>query len=462
MPDTELWRRPATELATLIAEGQVSSREVVEAHLERIDEVNGRLNAITVLRADDARAEADAADASEPSGPLHGVPVTIKENVDQIGYATTQGLAAFADAYPTHDAVTVTRITAAGAIPIGRTNMPELGLRVSTDNSFRGLTRNPWHPHHTAGGSSGGEGAAIASGMSPLGIGNDIGGSIRNPALCSGVLGLKPGFGRVPRVSSVPPEDPGISGQLMSVEGPLARTVADLRLAFEVLAGPSRRDPKVAPAPLTGPCVPRRVGVVRCVPGVDIDPGGLAAIDTAARALADAGWELHEIEAPELERVADVWVHLLAFDVADTAPLLEGIMGEAEMVGLQALVDAVRADFPPQLVLAERHRLQRRWSAMFEDTPVVLGPGWTKPPFLHGADIVDGHQLDVIGERLGFVVPGNALGLPVLAMATSVHDGLPAGVQIYADQWREDLCLEAGAVIEAAVGTLGPIDPTWD
>lgn len=460
---TELWKRTALELASMIADGDVSSREVVEAHLDRIDEVNPRLNAITVDLTQEARRAADAADAAaDRPGPFHGVPFTIKENVDQVGFATTNGIEAFANAMPTLDAVTVERMKAAGAVPIGRTNMPEFGFRVSTENRFRGLTRNPWDHDRTAGGSSGGEGSAIASGMSPLGIGNDIGGSIRNPALCCGVAGMKPGYGRVPRVSSLPPEDPTIAAQLMAVEGPLARSVEDLRAAINVMSGSSPSDPRTADVPLVGPPTAKRAGVVRSVPQTEVHPSSLAAVDASATALAQAGWEVVDIDAPELDRIAEVWLHMLAFDFGVALPVFEAVMGLDEMRVLRTLVAEADAEaLPPQLMFAERHRLQRVWAQMFADTPVVIGPGWTKPPFAHHADIEPGNEVGLLPQYLGFVVPANALGLPALAMTTAVVDGLPAGVQIYADHWREDLCLDAGAQIESVTGVVAPIDPVW-
>lgn len=461
---TELWKRTALELAALIASKDVSSREVVDAHLGRIEAVNGRLNAITVDQTAAARRAADLADATkEARGPFHGVPFTIKENIDQVGYATTNGIEAFAGAMPSQDAVTVERMKAAGAVPIGRTNMPEFGFRVSTENRFRGLTRNPWDHDRTAGGSSGGEGSAIASGMSPIGIGNDIGGSIRNPALCCGVAGMKPGYGRIPRASSLPPEDPTIAAQLMAVEGPMARSVADLRVATEIMAGSSPRDPRTADVSFVGASTPKRAGIVRSVPHTSVHPSSLAAVDAAAAALAASGWEIVDIEAPELERIGEIWLHMLAFDFGVALPVFETVMGPNEMRVLRALVaEADVESLPPQLMFAERHRLQRVWAQMFLDTPVVVGPGWTNPPFLHQADIEPGNEVTLLPQYLGFVVPANALGLPALAMTTAVVDGLPAGVQVYADHWREDLCLDAGMAIEASCGVAGPIDPVWN
>ncbi|MEZ5225186.1 MAG: amidase family protein [Acidimicrobiales bacterium] len=456
----------------------MKSREVIDAHLERIAAVNPRLNAITVEMAESAQAAADAADATitahqdpgfgqgaglgERIGPLHGVPFTIKENIDQVGFPTTQAVAALAEAFPPRDAVTVERVLAAGAIPIGRTNMPELGLRVSTDNAFRGLTRNPWHHDRTAGGSSGGEGSAIGSGMSPFGLGNDIGGSIRNPALCCGVMGLKQGYGRIGRAASLPPLDPGISGALMSVEGPLARHVEDLRLLLDLLAPPTSLDLRTAPVPVDGGEYLRRAGLVRSLPGAELEPGQLDALDAAAAGLAAAGWEVVEVEPPEIERTKDLWRHLLGFDFAVSIPLLEPIMGSDEIRVLQRLVDSCDFDqLPPQLMFIERHRLMRLWAEMFNDTPVVVGPGWNRVPFEHGADIVDGNEMRVLDDHLGFIVPANVLGLPVVAMSNGVHDGMPTGVQIYSSHWREDRCLDAAEAVEQHCSVPGPIDPTW-
>jgi amidase len=458
----QLWTYSAIDLAAMISTRQVTSREVIDAHLDRIAAVNPELNAITVEMAEAAQAAADDADAGEPTGPLHGVPISIKENIDQVGYPTTQGVAAFAEAMPPANAPTLQSLLDAGAIPIGRTNMPELGLRVSTDNEFRGLTRNPHDFERTAGGSSGGEGSAIAAGMSPLGLGNDIGGSVRNPALCCGITALKPGYGRVPRVASLPPAEPGISAQLMAVEGPMARSVADLRLAYELLSGRVPSDPRVADAPLDGVDVVRRCGVVRHLAGTSVDTGALQAIDDAAAAMADAGYDVVEVEPPELRATHEVWMRLLAFDFGQTIPLLATFMGGEEINVLRALVElADELPGTPQQLFIERLRLQKLWSAMFAETPIVIGPGWNQPPFTHGADIVEGRQMEILDNQLSFIVPANALGLPVVAYTNGTSGGLPAGVQVYADHWREDLCLAGAAIIEAAGDPIRPIDPVW-
>ncbi len=209
---SEIWQLPATELAQRIERRQLSSAEVVDAHLARIDAVNPALNAVVKILADEARAAAAVADrrlaAGEAVGPLHGVPFTVKENIDMAGLPTTWGVPALAKAVVPADAPVVERMRAAGAIPIGRTNLPDMALRVHTDSSLHGLTRNPWHPGRTAGGSSGGEAAALASGMSPIGLGNDIGGSLRNPANACGIARQWPGRFASPYCPSRPAAAP--------------------------------------------------------------------------------------------------------------------------------------------------------------------------------------------------------------------------------------------------------------
>ncbi len=244
---SELWKLSATELAGMIACRKVSSLEVVDAHLARIDAVNPAVNAVVRVLAKEAREAAHAADRVSASGgpldPLHGVPFTVKENIDMAELPTTWGVHGLAQAVVPHDSPVVERMRAAGGIPIGRTNLPDMALRVHTDSSLHGLTRNPWNSSRTAGGSSGGEGAAIATGMSPLGLGNDIGGSLRNPANACGIASIRPSAGRVPDAGYVPSEDHLLAVQLMNVQGPMARRVADLRLGLQVLMGAHPRDP---------------------------------------------------------------------------------------------------------------------------------------------------------------------------------------------------------------------------
>ena len=430
--DDALWQRSAGELADLIKSGQVSSREVVQAHLDRIEEVNASVNAVTVTLADEALAAADEADRVRGTGPFHGVPFTIKENIDCVGSPTTQGVPALADALPEVDAPIVARMKAAGAIPLARTNLPEFGLRISTDNPLRGRTNNPWNLQRTSGGSSGGEGAALATGMSPFGLGNDIGGSVRNPAFCCGITSLKPTPGRLPMASSIPPLDPMIASQLMSTDGPMARRVEDLRTGMRVMGGRDVRDPRSVEVPFDGtPNDVQVAALVTSIPGTTMPSSFADAIRRAGSALEDAGWKVIEASPPDLDLVTEVWSGVLAFGVAGLLPMLEPLMSAPAMGLIQELLDLPAA--PADVLLVERHRLIREWSAFFVDHPVVIGPIWTDVQFEHDADLAPGAGVTVTVDRLRFITPGNLLGIPSCAVPTGVADGLPVGVQVYAD-----------------------------
>ena len=463
---TELWQRSALDLAAMIRDGDATSRQVVEAHLGRIDDVNGDLNAIVRRLDDDALAAADAADAAvaagtEPLGPFHGVPFTVKENIDLVGSPTTQAVPAFADAMPTIDAPVTERMKAAGAIPLARTNLPDFGLRVHTDSSLHGLTRNPHHPGRTAGGSSGGEASAIASGMSPLGLGNDIGGSLRNPAHCCGIASIKPSVGVVANASSLPPEDPTLSFQQMAVQGTMARSVADVRASFEVIAGAHRRDPVSLPVSLTALADGERlrVAVVADPPGGDTHPEIATAIRSAGDVLADAGHEVIDATPPMYAETIDMWAALLLQDIVVMRPMLEMVMGDDAKTIIANLVN----DSPPitaesmVMLQAGRAQVMRLWSEFFTEHPILLSPTWAMPAFEHDADLENGDQL--IRDTLRPVTPVNFLGLPAAVVPHGMADGLPVGVQVIGDRFTDLRCLDVAAQIEAAGDPLLPVDP---
>ena len=458
----DLWRRSATTLANLIRTKQTSCQEVVESHLGRIEAVNGRLNAITVVLADSAMVAAAEADRREPTGPLHGVPFTIKENIDCLDSATTRGVPALADSMPSLDAPVVARMKAAGAIPLGRTNLPELGMRITTDNPLHGRTLNPWNADRTPGGSSGGEASALASGMSPLGLGDDIGGSVRNPAFCCGVASLKPSAGRIPHASSIPPEDSRLAAQLLLTEGPIARHVKDLRLAYETLSGRDSRDPQSTDAPLYGPDVKKRAAIVTDIPGVELPESTRDALLQAATALKEMGWETVEIQPPELAHVHEVWMHHLSADFKPLLGDMSAVMTDAPLEFLRLLCERNDPDAVGLAnIHAERNRLSRLWSEFFTANPIMVGPTWTGPQFEHDADINGVVGLELAIDLLRFISPANVLGLPSAAIPIGVKDGLPTGVQVYADRWRDDLALSGAEAIEAVVGQICPIDPRF-
>jgi amidase len=461
---TELWRMSATELAEAIRSNQVSSRDVVEAHLRRIEEVNPSINAVTVVLAEQALDAAKAADRITTGGgelpQFHGVPVTIKENIDLVGTPTTQGTKALAQAYPSVDAPDVERLRAAGAIPIGRTNLPTLGMRLHTDSELRGVTVNPWDRSRTPGGSSGGEAAAIATGMSPLGLGNDTGGSLRWPAQCCGITTLKPTLGRIPHASSIEPADPPISSQLMGVDGPLARRVADLRTGFEVMAGVSWRDPWTVPAPLRGPAVPMRAAIV-------LDPAGLGAapqvqegIRNAAAALEDAGYGVDEIEPPSIAAAAKTALDMLNPDWHLWWEFMSSTADPDTKRFMSALLEAVGEPDPLTTILSfmTRESLLRAWGEFQEGHPLIVAPVFTDAPFEVGKDMTARGVADIHrGMRMALAV--SALGLPAVALPVGIAEGLPQAVQVIGPRYREDLCLDAAEAIEDRLGIITPIDP---
>lgn len=458
---SKLYELTASELAELIRQREVSCREVVQAHLDRINEVNDRVNAVTVVLAESALAAADAADKGRTDGPLRGVPFTVKENIDCVGSATTNGVPAFANAMPTVDAPVVARMRSAGGIPIGRTNLPEMGLRLSTDNPLRGRTLNPWNPQVTAGGSSGGDAVALATGMTPFGLGNDIGGSLRNPAYCNGITSLKPTQGRIPHASCIDPQDGGMAVQAMLVEGPMARSVADLRLGLSILAGRDARDPISVDVPLAGPAPGRRsVALVTEMPGGSIPEVTVREIRRAGELLAAAGWDVEEALPPELEQVTEAWGKVLSIDFRVMVPLIRPVITESlDRILVQLCERFDTVNMPNSAVHAERSRLRRAWSAFFADYPVVVGPTWTRLPWPADADLDAQTGLDLLIDTVRFITPGNVLGLPSVALPTGVADELPTGVQIYADLWREDLCLGAAEVVEAGTTRPTPMEP---
>jgi amidase len=463
----ELWQLGACEIGAAIRRGETSSREVLDALLGRIEAVNGDLNAVVALLGDEAVKAADLADREIADGadvgPLHGVPITVKENIDIAGWATTQGVPAFESAIAPLDAPVIERMRAAGAIPFARTNLPDFGLRVHTDSSLRGLTRNPWDPNVTAGGSSGGEASAIAAGMSPLGLGNDLGGSLRNPAHCCGIAAIKPSTGVVPHASCIPPEDAPITFQLMAVEGVMARRVADLRAGLLSVAGLHPRDPVSLPIDLARVETPTRfrIAVLTDPPGGSTDAGVSAAVRRAADALADAGHEVAEAAPATYDRAIELWAELLMQDIRAVRPLLELVMSD----DARRFLDYATDHFPPidtstwSMLFVERIAAAREWAAFFEGWDVLLTPTWTQPPFPHGADITSFDTALATLETMRPVLPANLLGLPAAVVPGGLFDDLPVGVQLTGTRFADLTVLDVAQAVEDLLGVITPIDP---
>jgi amidase len=339
-----------------------------------------------------------------------------------------------------------------------------MALRVHTDSSLFGLTRNPWDPARTTGGSSGGEASALAAGMTPIGLGNDIGGSLRNPATCCGIASLKPSHGVVPLCTLIPAPEGPASFQLMPVEGPMARTIGDVRLGLSVLAGRHRRDPYSVPVTLTAAPPegrPWRVSLLADPPGGSTDPRVAERTRAAADALAGAGYEVVDTPPPRFEDVIAAWSDLI---VADIRLMREQIapMMSADAVGfLDAILESrPELDLPGYTAaLMARQSLIREWAMWFADVDLVLTPTWTQLPFEHGWDARSAANAMATIELMRPVMPANVLGLPSACVPAGLVDGVPVGVLLTADRFADEVALDAAAVVEAALGLDTPIDP---
>lgn len=466
--DTELWRWDAVALVAAIRTGKISSREATQAVLGRLEAVNPKLNAVTVALAEQARAAADRADAAvrrgDPLGPLHGVPVTIKENADQQGEATANGVVAFKDLVAATDSPQVANWKRAGAVIVGRTNTPAFSLRWHTDNELRGRTFNPWARERTPGGSSGGAAAAVASGIAPLGHGNDLGGSVRYPAYCCGIAGIRPTLGRVPAYNATTVDERPLGIQLMSVQGPLARRVADVRLGLAAMAAGDARDPWWAPAPLDGPPSARPIKIALTVDpaGLGVHPDVAAAVRRAGAALAGAGYAVEEVEPPDVAGVARCWTAIV---MNETRHVTQPVLRQHGGADLNRSLDFFLAATPDvdlagyMKALGERTRHVRDWMLFLERYPLVVGPVSTEPPFEVGFDTTTAERAGEVFTAQRLLIAVNLLGLPAVAVPTGIAGGLPLGVQVIGSRYREDLCLDAAEVIEARHGLPTPIDP---
>jgi amidase len=466
--DKPLWQLSAVAIVDGIRARRFSCVEVMTAVVERIRKLNPALNAIVADLSDRALAEAAAKDralaSGETPGPLCGVPVTIKVNVDQEGEATTNGLPALARLIAPADAPLVRSLRNAGAIVVGRTNTPEVSMRATTVNPLHGRTRNPWHPDASPGGSSGGAGAACAAGFGPVHHGNDIGGSLRFPAFANGVATIKPTFGRVPAFNPSATVERGMLAQHTSVQGAIARTVADVRLATRVMAAGDPRDPNWVPAPFDGAPLPSpiRVAVTRNSHGYAMHPGIAALVDRTARHLADAGYDVVEVEPPPILEPARGWFSVLLTEMKGTlGPTIEQhgsdelrrIFGWYYELGTILGLDGYRDG------LADRTRMMRAWNVFLDRHPLVLTPFLMRPLYPWDWDARGLAQTKDIFDAAVYSYGINYVGFPAGVLPIDLVEDLPAGVQLIGRRYREDVILDAMAAVEARAGRL--VDRLW-
>jgi amidase len=461
----QLWQLDATDLARLIRTGRASSREATQSCLARMDTVNPHLNAVVRRMDDEALAAADAADAKRaqgtPLGLLHGVPMTIKVNVDQVGHPTDNGVVAYKDAIAIEDNPVVASFRQAGAVIIGRTNVPAFSMRAFSDNALHGRTLNPRDPKISAGGSSGGAGSAVASGIGPIGHGNDIAGSVRIPAMFNGIVGLRVGLGRVAAFNPSLKAGRPLCAQLMSVQGPLTRTVRDARLALAAMMVGDPRDTRWVAAPLVGPPAPWHAALVAENPGGTIHPAQAEAVRTAGRHLEAAGYIVEEVSPPDMNAAIDDFFTIMTTDsLAALVPLMQQYGDDDARKSMALWLElSPLTDLAGLLsAYARRDFYLHNWLIFLQRYPIVVLPTMGGLAPAHNLDTTlagQTHMLDVM--RVCELSP--MLGLPALSVPVGHYGKLRPSVQIMASRFREDLCLAAGEVIEAAEGVVSAVDP---
>lgn len=462
---TELWRLSASDLAAQIRARKISAIDAAQDALARLDAVNGKINAVVDHRPGDVLAEAARVDAAiargDDPGPLAGVPVTIKVNADQKGYATTNGLRIQRDLIAQQDSPVVANLRRAGAVILGRTNTPAFSLRWFTRNSLHGHTKNPRDPTITPGGSSGGAAAAVAAGIGAIAHGTDIGGSVRYPAYACGVHGLRPTLGRIPAWNASGAER-HIGGQLMAVSGPIARTIADIRLGFAAMCGRDIRDSWWVGAPLEGPPAPKRAALCLWPDGMSVVPEVDAALRDAARRLREAGWIVEEADCPPLREPAQLQAMLWLAESRRglNAALKEESDPDAAFVFAQMEERCPVPDIDAFMDgLQKRATFVRQWMEFFERFPVAITPVSGELPFRDNEDVESPAAFQRIMDAQLTQVGLPLMGLPGLTVTTGLVGSIPVGVQLLAGRYREDLLFDAGAAIEAAGVPASPVDP---
>jgi amidase len=462
----DLWRLSAADIAAQIRSKKVSAKQAALAALARLDAVNPSINAVVDHRPEDVLAQADAIDAAiarnEDVGPLAGVPVTVKVNIDQQGFATTNGLKLQRDIIARTNSPVIDNLRRAGAVILGRTNCPAFSYRWFTTNLMHGDTKNPRDPGITPGGSSGGAGAAVAAGIGHIAHGTDIAGSIRYPAYACGVHGLRPTVGRIPAFNASLPERT-IGPQISAVSGPLARTIGDLRIALAAMSGRDARDPWWVPAPLEGPVMPKRAALCLQPDGLETVTEVKAAVVDAGKRLQRAGWVVEEIETtPPLREAADLQTKLWLGDGYEAQLAAAEREGDP---GALACLRGNRTKVHPfdaaafSTALTRRATLAREWLQFFETYSVVLMPVSAELPFPDGLDLRDDASFTRVWRAQLPQIAIPFMGLPALTVSTGLVGRVPVGVQVVSSRYREDLCLLAGEAIERAGTPSTPVDP---
>ncbi len=457
-----LWQYSAVDLHQGLTRRDFSAEQIMVSVIERLKTENPTLNAVVFDYSEQALVAAQQVDdriqRGQPLRKLEGIPVTIKVNVDYEGTPNTNGLPLLANNLSPDNSPIVQNLLNEGAIIFGKTNTPELSMRITTDNPLHGRTQSPWGEKVSPGGSSGGAGAACAAGIGPIHHGNDIAGSLRFPASCCGCATVKPGLGRVPAFNPSATGERGLLSQLMSVQGPIAREVKDVRLALEVMAQSDPRDPWWAPVPFYGSSTagPIDVAVIKSSEGYPIHPEVLAAIDHAAGVLENAGYRVQEVSAPSVMPAASAWMNVSLFEIKAGLDALARQHGSTTLQNIfdyyYAMSEMVDAQGYMQGI-ADRSGIIRPWNVFLDQYPLVLTPFLMRPTYDYDEDETFAGAKDLFDAAV-YSYGINYMGLPAGNVPMGLIEGRPSGVQIVGQRFREDMILDALEVIEDAVGVL--------
>ncbi len=447
-------KRGAAQITSLISSGQVSAVEIAQEALDWIAAQEPALNALSETTTDQALSAAAAIDATrsrdETLGPLAGVPVTIKNNVDQAGTRNTGSIKQAQDLMAGEDSPLVAHLRRAGAVIVGRSNVPAFSFRWFTDSALHGRTVNPFGAQLSPGGSSGGAAVSVAAGYVPLAHGNDIGGSIRFPALACGIYGLRPSVGRIASYSGSGGGERALTSQLITVEGPLARSIEDLRLGLNIMAQPDPRDPQHVPMPSITRCAPpKQVGLMLDGAAGEI----LTSLEDAAQVLMSQGIDVIPLSLPRFTEAKEIWERLVlgalrshymdAIEKSDDAPLIHKIETLRSMHAEQT-VDQLHDDW------AQRLQIQRAWSEIFRRTPVVLLPVSYRHGLKVDADQGSADSLQALFADQAPLLATALTGVPGLSVPLGLAaDGAPRGVQLIGRWWQEGEVLAIGSLLEA-------------
>ena len=473
--NNDVWSWNALEIREKIRARKISVREVVESNLKRLKDVNPIINAVVDILDEDALRTADKLDNSVPgnrnAGPLHGVPITVKINIDYAGRPTTNGVVAFKELIAPEDNITIECFRQAGAVIIGRTNVPAFSTRFFTDNALHGQTLNPWNLQKTPGGSSGGAAAAVATGIGAIAHGNDRAGSVRYPAFACGVYGIRPTLGRVPNYNPSTRTERGLFSQITTVQGALARSINDLRLALDVLTIKDVRDPWSVKLPEEKGRIETNKSIALFTKNYStgVHPTISDGLKLAASWLEDAGYKIEEKTPPHIEEAAALfWSLMLTEELHIADKTSSSSSSGIEELGDPEVIKARKSTMANTKILnhgefiqglSRRTTIFRDWLQFLDRYPIILTPVSWQPPFPRDFDQEGDGALGKILKAHEPMTAVSLLGLPALSVPIGTKNGLPYGIQIIGDRFQEDLLFSVGEAIQTRSHVKTPIDP---